>query len=256
MTSGWPIKLRDGGDEYDLGTVLNSLKARGCSILVAGDVPNGASQLVSQHLFGHPDEHRDRVLVKLRSTNSLEEWFPAGISSDDPQTRIIDYTGLERSVAEEDFGFDAVRWNSKFATTETPESASTETPAFSSTETPGRSQHVDIDGCTGQIDAIAAEAGSLDPSQLRVGVFSLNVLDDSEAMVDTVSSVSSTVTAHRGMVHYHLQQPATSTNVQTLLKHVDAMITIRKEVPNEPPLQRWTIPGYGDSLWIPLRRPK
>lgn len=99
MNSGRPIMLRGAGDEYDLRTVLGHLKDSGCSILVSGDVPVTTSQMVSQRLFGHPDERR----------------------------------------------------------------------------------------------------------------------------------------------------------LRTLLDHVDAMITVRKDVPNEPPMQKWTVPGFGESPWVPLR---
>lgn len=238
MDSGRPIKLRGEGDEYDLGTILGRLKERGCSILVAGDAPITTFRTVSRRLFGHPEERRERVLIRLRPTTSLDEWFPAGVGLDGRGVRIVDCTAPVRSAVEDESDFERLRWDSKFD------------PA----ETPALSRRSDVDGCTDEIDAVVAGAGPLEPSQLRVGVYSLGVLDSHDEMIDVVSAMSSTVTAHRGMVHYHLQRPPTSEAARTLLDHVDAMITVRKDVPDELPLQKWTVPEYGESPWVPLRR--
>ncbi len=238
MDSGRPIRLRGEGDEYELGTILGRLKERGCSILVAGDMPVTAFRTVSRRLFGHPEERRERVLVRFRPTTSLEEWFPAGVDLESRGVRVVDCTAPDRSAAGGDADFERLRWQSTFD------------PA----ETPALSRCSDVEGCTDEIDAVAAGTGALEPSQIRVGVHSLGAFDGHDEMIDAVSALSSTVTARRGMVHYHLQRPPTSETARTLLEHVDAMITIRKDVPGELPVQRWTIPGYGESPWVPLRR--
>lgn len=235
MTVQGPIELRGDGDEYRLDSVLASLKERGCSILVAGTRPATTSKTISQRLFGHPEERRERVLLRLRQTVSLEDWFPAGVDLDDPGVRIVDCIDPGRSAVDDESRFDW-RWDSK----------------FDPSETPALSRQSDVEGCIREIESAVARAGTLEPSQLRVGVFSLGALDGPDEMVDVVSSVSSTVTSHRGMVHYHLQQPATSSTARTMLDHVDAMITVRKSVPGESAAQKWTIPGYGKTPWIPL----
>lgn len=237
MNSRRPIKLRGRGEEYDLRTILGGLKDRGCSILISGVVPVGTSRIVSRRLFGHPDERRLRTLIRLRPTTSLGGWFADGIGLDDETIRIVDCTAPGRSAVDEESDFEGTRWNSD----------------IDPTETPGLSRRSKVDDCLDEIDAAVAEFGPLGPSQLRVGVYSLNVLEGHDEMIDVVSNVSATVTGHRGMVHFHLQRPPTSEAAQTLLDHVDAMITVRKEVPNEPPMQKWTVPEYGESPWVPLR---
>lgn len=236
MTTTGPIKLRGDGEEYRLADVLASLKERGCSILVAGEVPISTSRTVSRRLFGHPAESRERVLLRLRQTNSLAEWFPPGIDLEDPCARIIDCTDPGRSTLTTGTDGPVGRWDSTFD------------PA----ETPSLSRQPRIEDCTGEIDAVAADATPLAPSQLRVGVFSLDVLESPAEMTEVVSAVSRTVTDYRGMVHYHLPEPPTSGAVRTVLDHVDARITVRKDVPDEPAKQRWSIPGYGETPWIRL----
>lgn len=238
MNSGRSIKLRGEGDEHELGTILGRLKDRGCSVLVTGKAPITAFRAASRRLFGHPEERRERVFIRLRPTNSLEEWFPADVDFDHRGVRIVDCTAPVRSTVEDGSDFEDLRWN----------------PKVDPTEVSALTRRSDVDGCTDEIDAAVAGAGPLAPAQLRVGLYSLGVLDGPDEMIDVVSTVSSTVTAHRGMVHYHLQRPPTNGTARTLLEHVDAMLTLRKDVPEEPPLQKWTVPGYGESPWVPLQR--
>lgn len=232
-----PITLRGEGDEYRLDHVLASLKERGCSILVDGEVPIGESRTVSRRLFGHPDEPRKRVLLRLRQTNSLDAWFPDGVDLEDRGVRVVDCIDPGRSAAME-----SVRtpggWNS----------------TFDPSETPALSRRPDVEACTGEIESMATRAGPLAPSQLRVGLFSLDVLGTPAEMVEVVSAVSATVSKHSGMVHYHFPQPSTSAAVETVRDHVDAELTIRKDVPGGPPKQKWTIPGYGETPWVRLSR--
>lgn len=227
-----PITLRGEGDEYRLADVLTGLKERGCSILVAGQVPATTFRPVSRRLFGHPEERRERVLIRLHQTASLAEWFPRGVDLEDPGVRVVDCIDPGRSAA----ASGDWRWNSKFD----PE------------ETPALLREPDVEGCLREIDSLVDQAGTLAPAQLRVGVFSLNVLDGAAEMVDVVSPVSSTVTEHGGMVHYHLLGSPDGDTVQTLLDHVDALLVIRKNAPGEPVTQQWRIPGYGETPWIPL----
>lgn len=238
MNAGRPIELRGEGAEYELRTVLSTLKERGCSVLVVGEVPPRVYRTASRRLFGHPEERRQRVLLRLRQTISLEEWFPADVGLDDRGVRIVDCTHPDRTTTEEESGFGAARWHSKFD------------PA----ETPALTRRRDLDGCIEEIDAIAAEAGSLASTQLRVGAYSLGVLGGHDERIDVVSTVTSTVTAHEGMVHFHLQRPPTCEDVRTLLDHVDATITLRKPAPVAPPQHKWTVPEYGETPWIPLER--
>lgn len=237
MDSEHSIKLRGEGDEYRLGTVLSKLSERGCSILVAGEMSLPTIRLVSQRFFGHPEERRERILVRLRQTMSLEEWFPADVALDDPGVRIIDCTDPTRTAAEGESGFDEMRWKSR----------------FDPTEIPALTRREDIETCNEEIENFADGASPLTPSQLRVGVFTLDALDGLDEMIDVVSSVKSTVIGHRGMVHYHLQRPPTSETAETILDNVDAMVTTRNRRPNAPPEQQWTVPGYGESKWVPLR---
>lgn len=231
-----PIKLRGAGDERGLDDELAGLKERGCSILVAGEVPISTSRAVSRRMFGHPAERRERVLLRLQQTNSLDGWFPRGIALDDSSARIIDCTDPGRSSVATAGGSDGSteRWDS----------------TFDPSETPSLSRQPRIEDCTAEIESTAA--GPLAPAQLRVGLFSLNVLDSTAAMQEVVSTVSPAVTAHRGIVHYHLPEPPTCDAVETMMEHVDAKVTVRKDVPDEPARQRWSIPGYGETPWIPL----
>lgn len=234
MDDGRPITLRGEGEEHRLDHVLATLKERGCSILVDGEVPIGASRAVSRRLFGHPEEPRERVLLRFRQTNSLDGWFPGEVDLAEPGVRVVDCIDPGRSDGT------PVRtaggWHSTFD------------PA----ETPSLSRESDVEACTGEIESIAAGARPLSPSQLRVGLFSLDVLDTPEEMVEVVSAVSGAVSAYAGMVHYHLPRPPSRPSVEMVREHVDATITIRKDHPDEPIKQKWTVPDCGETPWIPL----
>lgn len=236
MDDGRPIKLRGEGDEHRLDHVLASLKDRGCSILVDGEVPIGTSRTVSRRLFGHPAEPRKRVLLRLRQTNSLDAWFPEGVDLAEHGVRVFDCIDPGRSAAESGSVRTPGGWDS----------------VFDPTETPGLSRLSDIAACTDEIASLADQAGPLAPSQLRVGLFSLDVLDSTDEVIDVVTDVSATVSAYSGMVHFHLPRPPSTETVRAAEEYVDAKITVRKDFPGEPPKQKWTIPGYGETPWIRL----
>lgn len=234
------MKLRGDGDEYRFDDVLANLKRRGCSILVAGDVPITTSRVVSKSLLGHPAEPRERVLLRFHQTNSLEDWFPDGTGLDDPGAHVVDCIDPGRSAAGAGFGSTGYRWKTSFD------------PA----EIPSLSRRQDVTDCADEIASIISGAGRLEPAQLRVGLFSLNVLDDPAEMADVVSTIAAPVTANRGMAHFHLGASPSSDAVRTVTEHVDARITVRKEVPGRPPEQKWTVPGYGETPWVPMTRPE
>lgn len=231
------LELRGEGGNRGLNEVLASLKERGCTILVSGDVPVPTSRLVSRRLFGHPVERRERVLLRLRQTNTLEDWFPPDVDLETRGVRVVDCTDPGRSATDEDNSF-RCRWDSEFD----PE------------ETPALTRWGDIGDCTDEIDSIAGDAGPLAPSQLRVGVFSLDVLTTPARMVEVASAVSETVVEHRGMVHYHLQQPPSREIDQRLLDLADATVSVRKQAPGKPAEQKWTVSEYGETPWVRLRR--
>ncbi len=228
------IKLRGEGGEHWLGSVLSKLSERGCSILVAGEMTLPTAWLVSRRFFGHPEEPRKRILVRLRETKSLENWFAGAITPDDAGVRIVDCIDPTRAEA----GFEDFRWKSRFD------------PA----EIPALTRRQGIEDCIDEVEAITAEASPLAPSQLRVGVYRLDGLDGPDEMIDAVSAINSTVTGNQGMVHYHLHRPPETETAQTLLNHVDAMVTTRNKVPNTPPEHQWRVPEYGNSDWLPLGR--
>ncbi len=230
-----PVTLRGEGEEHRLDAVLAALKERGCSILVAGQVSATAFRPVSRRLFGHPEERRERTLIRLHQTASLAEWFPHSVDLAEEGIRVVDCIDPGRSAAG---GFEDWRWES----------------AFDPEEIPALSRRADVEGCLREIDSLVAQAGALAPAQLRVGVFSLNALDGADEMVDVISPIAARVTEHRGMVHFHYLGPADGDTVRTLEEHVDALLVIRKRAPNEPLYQQWRITGYGDTPWIPLRR--
>lgn len=234
------IKFRGDGDEHRFDDVLASLKTRGCSILVAGSVPITTSRVVSKTLFGHPDERRERVLLRFHQTNSLEAWFPSGVGLDDPRVHVVDCIDPGRSATGAGFGSNDYRWHS----------------SFDPTEIPCLSRRQDVDACADEIVSITTRAGRLEPGQLRVGLFSLNELDDHSDMVDVVSTIATPVIATRGMVHFHLGESPDSDAVQTVTEHVDARITVRKNVPGRPPEQKWTVTGYGETPWVPMTPPE
>ena len=236
MDDSGRIMLRGDGDDYQLDHVLASLKERGCSILVAGRVPIMTSRAVSHRLFGHPAERRERALIRLRQTNSLEKWFPPGVGLDDPRLRIIDCVDPGRSVAEGESGSYECRWSSR----------------FDPVETPALTRQPDVDACVDELTQIVERARPVRPSQLRVGVFSLAVLTRSVEMVDLVTRVAPPITDNKGMIHFHLQDHPESPAVEAVMEHVDAKLTVLKDVPGEPIKQKWTIPGYGETPWLPL----
>lgn len=234
MDFDYPIKLRGDGDDYRLDAVLASLKERGCSILVAGQVSATALRPVSRRLFGHPEERRERVLIRLHQTASLADWFPRGVDLTDEGVLVVDCIDPGRSTAE---GFDDWRWES----------------SFDPKEIPALSRRADVEGCLREIDALVDRAGPLAPAQLRVGVFSLNVLDGPAEMIDVVSPIARRVTEHRGMGHFHYLGPTDTDTMETMQEYVDALLVVRKRAPDEPLSQQWRITGYGETPWIPLR---
>ncbi|GGL52740.1 DUF7504 family protein [Halocalculus aciditolerans] len=87
----------------DFTSRLASLKQRGCSLLVTGDVPDEGRMLATRRLLGAPEEPRRRVLVL--NDEHPGHYLPSGVSADDDTVRVLrpdagDPTSLRDAVAD------------------------------------------------------------------------------------------------------------------------------------------------------------
>jgi hypothetical protein len=236
----------DGGDDLtDFLNLLNELQATGCNLLVVGDARPDLFTRASAALFGDPGELRYRLLaVTDASPRSVAERLPGPDESPRPlaeTTKIINHATTPRSVTSsaEASGADL---------TSIPEERVGD-PRLEGLET------ALVEG----IEEFDDRAGGLRPSELRVGVDSLDALLDNygeEIVRALLRSVGESVRNHSAMAHYVLEAPYDSDRVRSLADAFDAVIEIRTVDPEEfdhDAQQRWHVPERGITTnWVPL----
>ena len=232
-------------DEFtDFLSLLNELKATGCTLLVVGDVRRELFTRASASLFGSPETLRYRLLaVTDASSRSVERRLPD--PDDSPfalarTTKIANYEVTPRSVAE------AVPRIEEFD--DIPETRVTDAEL-------GDLQSALVSG----IDEFARRASGLRPAELRVGVDSVGALLDhhgEEVVRECCRAVGRRVRDNDGMAHYVLRDAHDSDRVRALEYEVDAVIEIRATDPatdGHDAEQRWHVPDRETTTnWVRL----
>ncbi|WP_158057944.1 DUF7504 family protein [Halorussus halophilus] len=239
----------DPPDEYaDFLSVLHELKSTGCNLLVVGDVTDYLYTKASSRLLGDADITRYRLLaVTDATTQSIADRLPGANETPRPlpeTTQIINHAGAPRSVTT--------------ATNESTPRNLAGIPEISVADPELRGlQRTLIE----QMDEFAdqAEPSGLNPTELRVGIDSLDSLfeqHDEDVVLQALGWIGQAVTKYDGMAHYILRENYTSERVQALAGDMDAIIEIRSVDPVEhehEAEQRWHVPERELTTdWHPL----
>lgn len=255
MESGGGTGVGGTADGPSVRSVLRELKARGCSLLVAGEVAEAQSRRMASLLFGSPALRRDRLFVKLAPARRSDEWFPDGVRTDGDGAAVLELTDVARSAADAQSadhgagGRPGERAQNPFA----PQPRGRAPP-----ERPSIERLVGtIADAVDDLGADAGDGGGLEPARLRLGVYPVDAvvrcygLEATRTLVDRLASLAED---RRGMVHLHLPVHRESDVVVALADRVDAVVELRKEAPRSPAAHRWRIDGYGRTGWVPLTR--
>ncbi len=219
-----PVVTSRGGDE-NLHEAFRELKRRGPQVLVTGDVPETVSRRATRRLLGHPEEDRHRVLALTDSDAAADAWFPDGYTPDDDGVTLIGEHELRGSAVVGD----AVDDDSEDAL---------------------------VDRIDQEVRNRRPEGDALPPAVLRVGVYSLETLLETqgiEAVRELAYRLTGEVRRARGMGHYHLPRSPGSPAVSDLQFVFDARLELRTA--ESGPEQRWHLPGQGTTNWVTLGQP-
>ncbi|WP_137287425.1 DUF7504 family protein [Halorussus salinisoli] len=226
--------------------VLRELKADGCNLLVVGDAPRRLFTETSGSLLGGTEERRYRLLaVTDASPQSVVERLPdpeemAGTFTE--TTEIINHASPPRSVV--DAG---------------------DRPEVPTLDDISERRVVDpqLAGLQAEIaESMAAfnrHAGSLGPTQLRVGVDSLGALFehyDDDVVSRCLQVITGYVSDYDAMGHYVLTEPYGSERVERLVGEFDAVVEVRAvdSVKHDHHAEeRWHVPSHDlTTNWLPL----
>jgi hypothetical protein len=219
-----PVVTSRGG-EGTLHDTFRELKRRGPQVLVTGDVPETVSRRATRRLLGHPDEDRHRVFALTDSDAVGGAWFPDGYTPDDEGVTLIGEHELRGSAVVGD-GVDE------------------------------RAEDTLIDRIDEEVRNVRSDGESLPPAVLRVGVYSLETLLETqgiEAVRELAYRLTGEVRRARGMGHYHLPRAPGSEAVTDLQFVFDARLELRTA--EGGPEQRWHLPGRGTTNWVGLGQP-
>lgn len=227
-------------------SLLNELKATGCSLLVVGDAPREVFTRASSNLLGDTESIRHRVVAVTDATpESIAERLPDPDETPRPLSetaRILNHSGAPRSVSA-DSGSDV-----------TGDLAGIDETRIADPELQGLQA-----GLVDAIGEVASEATNLRPADLRVGVDSLGPLVDhygEDAVRRCLRRVGGHVRHYNGMGHYVLAKEYDSEAVKSLLPDMDAAIELRAVDPVEhdhDAQQRWHVPDRElVTEWTPL----
>ncbi|WP_276302514.1 DUF7504 family protein [Halorussus lipolyticus] len=226
-------------------SLLNELKATGCSLLVVGDAPRELFTRASSNLLGDAESIRHRVVAATDATSdSIAERLPNPDETPRPLSetaRILNHAGAPRSVAAE-------------ATDVSGDLGGIRETRIADPELQGLQA-----GLVDAIGDVATEASDLRPADLRVGVDSLGPLVDhygEDAVRRCLRRVGGHVRHYNGMAHYVLAEEYDSEVVESFLPDVDAVIELRAVDPVEhdhDAQQRWHVPDRElVTEWTPL----
>ncbi|WP_115864448.1 DUF7504 family protein [Halorussus litoreus] len=208
---------------------LQTLKQRGCNILVTGTVSEEVSQRMTRKLLGEPENPRARILALTdQDREDAPDLLPDSVAPSDESVSVVDVGGTRSATA-----------------TSPPEA--------------GAAWHRDgIDELRKRVcDAIATakiSQSGFEPAQLRVSVFTLSSLVnqyDPAAIEQFVSALGDHVRGARGMAHFHLPVADDAEAVRRLAPLFDVRIELRET--NGLPEQRWHFPDRDVSTsWVGL----
>lgn len=207
---------------------LDALKRTGSNILLVGSGVTGAHEAACRRLCGPTDaDRRYRVVVtdEQRPMVTCEHDKHGGV-------RTIAYGAGETAPAA--------------ATAENG-------PVVRSSRSPEPLEALGLE-VIDAIDAIEADAGGLEPSELRVCVDSLATLfkeHDTENVFGLLHVVSSRIEQAGGMGHYHLPVAADHDAVRLLEPIFDATVELRETGGRYE--QRWALEDRDlQTEWVPL----
>lgn len=216
-----------GGTDYfgggDLADVLPALKRRGCSLLITGEVSDRVSMVASRRLFGSADRDRRRVVGLTRqAARKPNRWFPADVDRTAETTTVVELAESAEGASDADEPAERVR--------------------------PVRE---DVEAA---VDRVVG-GDSLDPGQLRVGVYSVSPLVGRfgrEPVFALLEAIADVVTEYRGMGHVHLPWDDGARVVEALDPLFDARIELRQVPAAGPtPEQRWHVDEL-TTEWVEL----
>lgn len=207
---------------------LARLKRRGSMLLVVGPAQHPALSRACSRLLGESADTRRPLFVHAAGSSDAHG---AGSSpgARGERARTIRYRTATRSAATADAGG----------------------------RPPARTVDGDLDdllAATGtEIERVRADAGDLDPAELRVCVDSLDALlatHDEERVFRFVHGLSGSVRDADAMCHAHLPTSVDAEPVGRLRPVFDAVVEVRSV---GRPQQRWHVPDEGFSTgWLSL----
>ena len=239
--------LREGSAER-LTEILDRLKSEGCSVLVAGELPEPVQQLVSQRVLGAQHLDRVRVLTLLGPTSDVDSWFPGQVSATAAQSYVIDRWDLDRSVAVSSVGgaFGPSQADSDSLTPGDESDSLTsgdESDSTGAEDGPGVARAVadDLDSILGEWD--------VPPTRLRLATTPANgERPGDEAIRAFVESMNAT----EGMAYLFLPGMGVFELDPDVTDRVDAVIEVRTRRPGAPE-HRWIIPEEEVMTgWMPV----
>lgn len=222
-------------DREAFAGTLMGLKRRGCCVLVTGQVDEEVRATQSRHLFGHSDEHRQRVLLLTDATPSLtSQYLPGDITAAHSTVSKLDYTDEARDIA---------------CSTSSSFNLSSVDPIKEPTSVAG------IGALLCDPISNVIQADTLDPGELRLGIATLTILLDTDGLSATqafLRKIRQQMLAAHGMAHFHLTSSIDAETFTALRPMIDIHIELRK--PNSIPEHRWHLLETGHSTdWRPMR---
>lgn len=215
---------------------LQHHKTNGCSVLVAGDVPDPVVDRQVVKLLGYEPSRRRRVLGLFhRDVQVARDRLRNATPGAEPAT-IVASTEQPRSAAAADSS------RTRPGETDDVRRVATDIESFESTLVAAIE------------DAVAARSPP-EPGVLRVSVDSLCAVLGAygvERSTQFVSSVGEAVRERNGMVHFVTQGVSVDGHDPTLLEAFDVLIDNR--ITRSGTEQRWRIPAFGAVTgWRALR---
>lgn len=214
------------GDTF--ASLLDRLKRRGTTVLVVGDLSTEMERVLSRRMMGHPDEERYRLLAALKPLESADAWFPGSVGLDDEWVDVTDHGGLARDAA---------------AVTGATNAVAPEPPLASSLLN-------EVDRWLSTVD----EAVDPDPGQIRVGVPSLDVLEQREdvgGVRRVAERLGTLMRENNGVAHLYFGRDRSSRVVQQISVWVDVVVEMRAS--QGRPEQRWSVQDTVETSWFPIR---
>jgi hypothetical protein len=240
-----------GGDDRDLGAVLDELKSAGCAVLVTGTAPD-ARAAASRKLFGDPSQRRRRVLVTHGTGTDADRWLPEDVSvAGDAALLCPPLVGRDTAGQSPDAPTDGP--TAECHTTDTPAGGPGEGRPTTDPSGTGPSTTA-LDRLRNELsDVISSyQSDRLEPGEVRVGITSADALASRYGrgeLLSFVRTATALIRGVRGLGHLQLGQSREGDLVPLLEDLFDARVDVRKQ-PNLPAEQRWHVPRYGTTEWI------